>query len=149
MSDLYNREEAYHHLDQIRTLNEKINMLIDERNDLLLMSTTTGSFDYSSERVQHSPSLDARFVITMEKYYDVEKLIDAKIDEYVEVKHKITEEISQLHKPEHIRILKMVFIEGKSVAEVVRSRNWRWKISKTHDVFNDALDNFYEVVLKK
>jgi len=148
MSLLSDRETAYEYLNQIGVLNEAINAKIDERNDLILMCTTTGSFDYSAERVQCSPPLEARFTITMEKYMELEQKINEEIDEYVDLKNRIQSEINQLHNHEQIRILKYVFIQMRSLPEVLKIKNWKYKTAKTYNLYNDALDAFYETVLK-
>jgi hypothetical protein len=53
-----------------------------------------------------------------------------------------------LHDHEHIWILKYAFIDGKSISEILRIRNWKYKTSKTYDLYGEALDEFYDVILK-
>lgn len=142
------QQASYDYLNRIRTMNEAINAKIDERNDLMLMCTTTGSFDYSAERVQSSKPLEARFTITLEKYFEVEQKINEQIDRYVDTKNEITSQIGMLHDHEHIRILKYAFIDGKSISEILKIRNWKYKTSKTYDLYGEALDEFYDVILK-
>ena len=143
------KDIAYDYLNQLGALNEAINAKIDERNDLFLMCTTTGSFDYSAERVQHSSPLEARFTITMEKYMELETKINDQIDQYVDLKNEIMSEINSLSNREHIRILKYVFVQLIPVAEIEkRKQNWKRKTSKTYNLYYGALDEFYYTVLE-
>jgi len=141
------RNYTIRYLSQVKGLNEKINTLMQERDDYRLMSTSTGSFDYSAERVQTSNPLEARFTITMEKYFELEQKINIKIDEYVELKRKIWDEIRELKDGNHIKILTHVFIYDKPVEEIMMHKKWRYKRRQTYNIYNQALDDFFDTVL--
>lgn len=105
--------KAKEYLQQLQRLDTVINQKIKELGDLRLKSKSTGSIDYSKERVQTSPSGDAPFVKLIGRIVDLEEEINAEIDRFVDEKHEIINQIQALQNPKHIDILYKHYVEFK------------------------------------
>ena len=75
---------AKEYLQQLHKLDIIIQQKLQERSDLQKMSVSIGSFDYTRERVQTSPSNDATFVKTVDKIVAIETEIDNMINHFVD-----------------------------------------------------------------
>lgn len=105
--------DAKEYLQQLRKLDIKINQKIKELEDLKITARSIGSIDYSKERVQSSPSTDASFVKTIEKISALENEINAEIDEFVDKKHGIIDQIQGLKNSKFIEVLYKHYAEFK------------------------------------
>lgn len=106
------------YLSRIEKLNLMIDQKIKEKDDLKAMITCIGSFDYSKERVQTSPSGEAPFETTIEKIIKLEEEITKKIDEYVDLKEEAINKIHELPNPIHAKILYDRYVEFKSMKDI-------------------------------
>lgn len=104
---------AKEYLQQLQRLDTVINQKIKEVRDLRLKAGSTGSIDYSKERVQKSPSGDAPFVKLIGRVIDLEAEINAEIDRYVDEKHRIINEIQGLKNADYISLLFKRYVEFK------------------------------------
>lgn len=119
--------KAKEYLQQLQRLDTVINQKIKEVQDLRLKSQSTGSVDYSKERVQSSPSGDAPFVKPICRIIDLEAEINAEIDTFVDEKHKIINQIQALQNPKHIDILYKHYVEFKRLEIVAVEINFTYQ----------------------
>lgn len=91
------------YLLQLQILNTKINQKIEESAQLRSIAKGRG-ISYDSERVQTSPTNAQENIIV--KYLDIEREIDKMIDDYVDQKDKI---INQIHKLSDARYIEILF----------------------------------------
>lgn len=105
---------AKEYLQNLKRLDTVIEQKIKELDNLKIMSTSIGSFDYSKERVQTSPDADAPFVKTVEKICILQDEINREIDQFVDKKHRIINQIQELSNPKYIDVLFRRYVEYKS-----------------------------------
>lgn len=119
--------KAKEYLQQLQRLDTVINQKIKELDDLRLKSRSTGSIDYSKERVQTSPSGDAPFVKLIGRIVDLEAEINAEIDAFVDEKHKIINQIQGLKNSKYIEILYKHYVEFKRLEVVAVEMNFTYQ----------------------
>jgi len=119
--------KAKEYLQQLQRLDTVINQKIRELNDLRLKSQSTGSIDYSKERVQTSPSGDASFVKLIGRIVDLKAEINAEIDVFVEEKHKIINQIQGLKNPDYIALLFKRYVEFKKFEVIAIEMNFTYQ----------------------
>lgn len=118
---------AKEYLQQLRRLDTVIDQKIKELDDLRSMSTSVGSIDYSKERVQTSPSGDAPFVKIVNKMIELDEEINRDIDDFVDRKHKIINEIQSLENTKHIQILFKKYVEYKTFEQISVEMNYTYQ----------------------
>ncbi len=131
--------EAKEYLKQLKLLNVKIDNKQKELDDLRLMAQSTGGIDYSSERVQTSLARDSleKKVI---RYVCLEQEINDEIDKYVDLKHKIINEIHTLTNPIYIEVLYMHYVEFKRLQEIAVEMNYSYQYVR--ELHGHALQEF-------
>lgn len=80
---------AKEYLRGIQRLDKNIDRKIERLHELKEMSTSTGSFDYSKDRVQTSCSGDAPYVRMIEQITDLNNEINTDIDRLVDMKDRV------------------------------------------------------------
>ena len=118
---------AKEYLQQLRRLDTVIDQKIKELDDLKVKSTCIGGFDYSKERVQTSPSGDAPYVRTVSRMIDLNEEINRDIDDFVDRKHKIINEIQSLENTKHIQILFKKYVEYKTFEQISVEMNYTYQ----------------------
>ena len=136
---------AKEYLQQLQRLDTVINQKIKEVRDLRLKSQSTGSIDYSKERVQTSPSGDAPFVKLIGRIVDLEAEINAEIDRYVDEKHKIINQIQGLKNADYISLLFKRYVEYKSLERICVEMNFSYDYIK--HLHGYALKDFEDKIL--
>ena len=130
------------YLGQLALIDEQINQDIERLEELKQSARSTGSFDYSRERVQTSPIGD-KLCSDVSRYVDLDTQINAEIDRFVDAKEQIIREIRGLHHADYIKVLYKVYVQYKSLkvaaAEMKRSYNY------TIEVHRKALEAFEKV----
>ena len=119
--------KAKEYLQQLQRLDTVINQKIKELGDLRLKSRSTGSIDYSKERVQTSPSGDAPFVKLIGRIIELEEEINAEIDAFVDEKHRIINQIQGLQNSKYIEILYKHYVEFKRLEVVAVEMNFTYQ----------------------
>lgn len=118
---------AKEYLQQLRRLDTVIDQKIKELDDLKVKSTCISGFDYSKERVQTSPSGDAPYVRTVSRMIDLNEEINRDIDDFVDRKHKIINEIQSLENTKHIQILFKKYVEYKTFERISVEMNYTYQ----------------------
>lgn len=105
--------KAKEYLQQLKKLDIMINQKTKELEELRIKARSINSVDYSKERVQSSPSTDAPFVKNIEKITDLENEINCEIDNFVDKKHEIIQQIQGLKNSKYIEVLYKRYVEYK------------------------------------
>ncbi len=105
------RLTARQYLDQIRVIDTKINQKMEELAALMTSATGTRAADHSRDRVQTSPQNAQENKIC--RYVDLNAEINREINEFVDIKHKVTKEIQELNVDNYIKILFKVYVQYK------------------------------------
>lgn len=137
--------KAKEYLQQLKRLDTLINQKIKELDELRTMSTV-GAVDYSKERVQSNPLQDAPFVRIVHKMIELEQEINAEIDNFVDTKHLIINQIQTLKNPDYISLLFKRYVEYKSLEKICVEMNFSYGYIK--HLHGYALKDFEETVLK-
>ncbi len=137
--------KAKEYLQQLKRLDEQINQKNKEIDDLRHMSTSIGSLDYSKDRVQTSPSVDAPYINIIAHIIDLSAEVDAEIDKFVDEKHKIINQIQQLQNVEEMTVLHKRYIEYLSFERIAVDMNYT--IRNIYFIHGRALQNFERMFL--
>ena len=132
---------AKQYLDQLRVIDTKINQKMEELADLMTAATSTGAIDYSKDRVQTSPQNAQENRIC--KYVDLDAEINREIDEFVDIKHRVTKEIQELNVDYYIKILFKVYVQYKTVKDVANEIGMSYQYVR--DLHKKALKAFEEL----
>lgn len=131
---------AKEYLKQVHKADVNINQRIREKADLHEMAISIGSFDYSKERVQTSPSSSAQYERIINKMLDLDAEINNLIDGYVDLKHKIIGQIQGLCDVNYIEILHKRYIENKRLEVIAVEMNYDY--SYIRHIHGSALQEF-------
>ena len=131
---------AKQYLDQLRVIDTKINQKMEELADLMTAATSTGAIDYSKDRVQTSPQNAQENRIC--KYVDLDAEINREIDEFVDIKHRVTKEIQELNVDYYIKILFKVYVQYKTVKDAANEIGLSYQYVR--DLHKKALKAFEE-----
>lgn len=132
--------KAKEYLQQLQRLDTVIDQKIKELDDLKAMSTCIGGFDYSKERVQTSPSGDAPYTKTISRIIDLNEEINREIDNFVDKKHEIINQIQGLANTNHINLLFKRYIEYKRLEVISVEMNYTYQYTK--ELHGHALQEF-------
>lgn len=132
---------AKQYLDQLRVIDTKINQKMEELADLMTAATSTGAIDYSKDRVQTSPQNAQENRIC--KYVDLDAEINREIDEFVDIKHRVTKEIQELNVDYYIKILFKVYVQYKTVKDAANEIGLSYQYVR--DLHKKALKVFEEL----
>ena len=84
------------YLNQLQKIDIMIKQRQQERDELRDMLGSIGSFDYSKDRVQTSPSGDAQYAKTVERIADIEAEVSNLITDYASRKNIVISQIQAL-----------------------------------------------------
>lgn len=132
---------AKQYLDQLRVIDTKINQKMEELADLMTAAISTGAIDYSKDRVQTSPQNAQENRIC--KYVDLDAEINREIDEFVDIKHRVTKEIQELNVDYYIKILFKVYVQYKTVKDAANEIGLSYQYVR--DLHKKALKAFEEL----
>lgn len=85
-----------------------------------------GSIDYSKEKVQTSFTQEAIFTKMLEKKEFLEKKINAEIDNYIDQKHQIIQEIQNLKNKNQIQVLLKHYVEYKPFKVIAKEMQYSY-----------------------
>lgn len=127
-------------LKQAYRLDELILSNQEELMKLKEMSTSIGSFDYSKDRVQTSPSGDAPYTNQIIKIIELENEIQSEIDKMTELKKAIRNAINQVENPDEKLLLRNRYLNFKTWNEI--GSEMHYSLRTIHRIHQSALDNF-------
>lgn len=126
------------YLKQIEKLDKCIDQKQIECDSLRLLAESTGGIQYG-ERVQTSPQgdmLEKKVV----KYVQMEQEINDMINKFVDLKHKIIDEIQGLSEVKHIDVLFKKYVQYKSLEQIAVEMNYSYPYIK--ELHGYALQDF-------
>ena len=130
--------KAKEYLKQIEKLDKCIDQKQIECDSLRLLAESNGSIQYG-ERVQTSPQGD-----TLEKkvlkYVQMEQEINDMVDRFVDLKHKIIDEIQGLSEVKHIDVLFKKYVQYKSLEQIAVEMNYTYQYVR--ELHGHALQDF-------
>ncbi|MCI8426874.1 MAG: hypothetical protein HFJ03_04950 [Lachnospira sp.] len=138
--------KAKEYLQQLKRLDIVIKQKSKEVDDLHLKSKSIGSIDYSKERVQTSPSGEASFVKLIGRIVDLEAEISQEINNFIDEKHKIINQIQKLNNTDYIRLLYKRYVEYKSLEHICVEMDFSYDYIK--HLHGCALKDFEDKILK-
>lgn len=133
------------YLQQVQKLDVMINQKIAEKSELRKFDGVLG-IDYSGDKVQSSPKGDAPFTKSVERIIDLEKEIDDMIDQYVNLKDQIINEIQSLSNVTYIEILYKRYIKYKRLEVIAVELGYSYQYVRVMHGY--ALQEFEKAVLK-
>lgn len=133
------------YLQQVQKLDVMINQKIAEKFELRKFDGVS-AIDYSGDKVQSSPKGDAPFTKSVERIIDLEKEIDNMIDQYVDLKHQIINEIQSLSNTTYIDILFKKYVEYKRLEVIAVEMSYSYQYVRVMHGY--ALQEFEKTVLK-
>lgn len=133
------------YLQQVQKLDVMINQKIAEKSELRKFDGVLG-IDYSGDKVQSSPKGDAPFTKSVERIIDLEKEIDDMIDQYVNLKDQIINEIQSLSNVTYIEILYKRYIKYKRLEVIAVELGYSYQYVRVMHGY--ALQEFENAVLK-
>lgn len=95
------------YLRRLVVLAEEIKQMTVQINSLREMARSCGAISYDGVRVQSTSDGQSRQLRLVEKYTDLEKLMQEKVHEYVHEKYHIIDMIHRLNDERYIKILFM------------------------------------------
>ena len=133
------------YLAQIGDLNAKINQRLAERDELKSMMYQLGGGG-SSERVQTSAKNEAPFVRLVERLETLENEISSLVDNYVDKKTTIIEQIQSMENKNYMNLLYKRYVEGKRLELIAVEMNYSYLY--TRQMHGKALLDFGKKFLK-
>lgn len=100
---------AKEYLDQVRLLDKRIDRKIEEKEVLKSIATSTGSQAMNPDKVQSSINLH-KTEDAITRYVDMEAEIDRMIDDFVNLRDKIINEIHQLNDVRYEELLYLKYV---------------------------------------
>lgn len=133
------------YLMEIEKLDIKINQKCDMLSELRTNRFNVQAVDFSKEKVKSSTKNNVNNL--SDKLLDLENEINEDIDNFYDMKNKIINEIHQLNKKDHIKVLHKKYIEYKSLELIAVEMNYSYRhVKRLHGY---ALNDFLENVLRK
>ena len=101
--------DAKEYLEQIRLLDKRIDRKIEERDYLRNIAQSAGSFGMNPDKVQTSINLH-KTEDAITRYIDMEKEISDMIDDLIDLRDKIINEIHQLNDVRYEELLYLKYV---------------------------------------
>lgn len=131
---------AEQYLNQIKTLDVKINQKLKEIADLRAQLCSVKGVDYSKTVKSTSHSVNAPFTELTDKIVDLEAEVTKEIDDFAREKHKIINEIQCLDDRNYIDVLFKKYVEYKSYKQIAVEMGYG--IDNVYKIYRKALKAF-------
>ncbi len=115
------------YLNQLQKIDIMIKQRQQERDELRDMLGSIGSFDYSKDRVQTSPSGDAQYAKTVERIADIEAEVSNLITDYASRKNIVISQIQALEDPKYVKILYKRYVEFKMLRKIASEMGYTYQ----------------------
>lgn len=130
---------AKQYLRQAYRLNELIDSDLKELEQLRLFSTSVSSPNLSGMPSSGTRKQEAPFVNAVMKIIELEKVIDAEIDRFVDLKKEIRDVINKVPENSQKLVLKLRYIQFLKWESVAAEMDLSLK--QVHRIHNEALKN--------
>ena len=138
--------EAKAYLRQLKRLDVCIKQKQQECDELRAAACSIGATDYSKDKVLSSVDNEASFTKTIHRLEALMDEVNNQIDTYVDLKHKIINQIQQLQNPKFIEILFKHYVEDKRLEQVAVEMNYTYQY--VVELHGYALVAFNNILLK-
>lgn len=101
------------YLSQLEVIDTMINQDLDRLDEIKTIACSSGGIDYK-DRVQASTAGDTISNLVI-RYMTLTEVITAEIDDFIDTKTRIIQEIRGLRHRNHIDILYKIYVQYKSV----------------------------------
>mgnify|MGYP002546476161 CR=1 FL=1 len=105
---------ARQYLGQLEVIDTKVQQKLEELETLMIGACGINGIDYSKDRVQTSSAGDT-VGNAVTRYVSLNEEINAEIDEFADIKHKVIKEIQSLNNSNYIKVLFKVYVQYKSL----------------------------------
>ena len=140
--------DAKEYLNNIKTINTKINILLEHLEDLKAQAITVGSSgNLQTDRVQSSLNTKDKLGDIVAKIGDLEAEINKEIDIYVDEKHSAIKLVASMDNPIYIQVLNLRYLNNKSFEEIAVNIGFSWR--HTIRLHGYALQEFQKLLDKK
>lgn len=130
---------AKQYLRQAYRLNDLINSDLAELEQLKVLSTSVSSPNLSGMPSSGTRKQEAPFVNAVMKIIELEKVIDAEIDRFVDLKKEIRDVINKVPDNSQKLVLKLRYIQFLKWESVAAEMDLSLK--QVHRIHNEALKN--------
>lgn len=130
---------AKQYLRQAYRLNDLINSDLAELEQLKVLSTSVSSPNLSGMPSSGTRKQEAPFVNAVMKIIELEKVIDAEIDRFVDLKKEIRDVINKVPDNSQKLVLKLRYIQFLKWESVASEMDLSLK--QVHRIHNEALKN--------
>lgn len=130
---------AKQYLRQAYRLNDLINSDLAELEQLKVLSTSISSPNLSGMPSSETRKQEAPFVNAVMKIIELEKVIDAEIDRFVDLKKEIRDVINKVPDNSQKLVLKLRYIQFLKWESVAAEMDLSLK--QVHRIHNEALKN--------
>lgn len=119
--------QAKQYLQELKRLDTCIHQRLQEKQSLY--DSTVGAVRTDKERVQASANADA-LPNLIARIETLEKEIDRQIDDYIQLKHRIINQIHGLGNEAYISVLHKRYVEFKRLEEIAVEMNYTYSYAR-------------------
>jgi len=124
---------AKEYLSQLQKLDKRIEQKLHEKTQYQNDITTIKGLNYSADKVQTSSKNEASYVKLLIKLTDMSKHIDVEIDNFVDLKFKITEQIQMITDIRYSEILYKRYVKYMDFRKIAHEMNYSYAhVRKLH-----------------
>lgn len=131
--------KAKEYLQQLKLLDVKIDQKLKQVGDLRQMAQATGALDYSKDRVQTSTSGDSMSNAVI-RYLSLEEEVDQQIDQFVDLKNQIINQIQALKDVNYVQVLFKRYVEYKGLEVIAVEMGYTYPYVR--ELHGHALQDF-------
>lgn len=140
------RLTAKQYLSQLQRLDVSIKQKKEEHENLLLLAQSFGGISYDDVRVQSSGSQD-KMAGKVSAAVDLEAQIKQELQEFLQKRHTVINQIQALENPAHIELLYKRYVQYKPLEVVAAEMGYTF--DWTRRLHGEALRNFEETHIIK
>lgn len=134
--------EAKKYLQQVRILNQNINIKMQRLYEMKQQRLCIPANDYSKDKVQSSLNGD-NLEKLISKIVDLDEEINTLIDSYVSLKWEIIKKLERLENKKQREVLLLKYIDGESISEIAFEMNL--STNRIKQITNDGIMNFAKI----
>ena len=135
--------KAKQYLKELKRLDTCIKQKMQEKQYLVLRSVSTVAPPLNHERVQTS-SVGDKISGVVTSIIDLEKEIDAELDNFVNQKHKVINQIQGLSNETYVSLLYKRYVEYKRLETIAAEMNYTYQyVREVHGFALQEFDKLY------
>ena len=135
--------KAKEYLQQLKLLDVKIDQKLKQVGGLRQMAQATGALDYSKDRVQTSLSGDSLSNAVI-RYLSLEEEVDRQIDQFVDMKNQIINQIQELKDVNYVQVLFKRYVEYKALEVIAVEMGYTYQYVRI--LHGHALQDFEKII---